>query len=96
MNNRKSNNRPTHRVSFARIIGQDQDGKDQLGTAKEIGAIWPRAQGNSSILRFDHIPIEMTQHGGVLFVSPIDAKDEENSHDPRGTRRHERPPPGGL
>ena len=76
MTNRKSNNRPTHRVSFARIVGQDQDGKDQLGTAKEIGAIWPRAQGNSSILRFDHIPIEMTQHGGVVFVSPIEPKDE--------------------
>ena len=38
MTNRKSNNRPTHRVSFARIVGQDQDGKDQLWTAKEIGA----------------------------------------------------------
>lgn len=76
MTNPKSNNRPTHRVSFARIMGQDNDGRDRLGNAKEIGAIWPRAQGDGGILRFDHIPIEMTQHGGVLFVSPIDPKDE--------------------
>jgi hypothetical protein len=76
MTNRKSTNRPTHRISFARIVGHDQDGKDRLGTAREIGAVWPRAQGEGGILRFDHIPIEMTQHGGVLFVTPIDAKDE--------------------
>lgn len=76
MTNRKSDNWPTYRVSFARFIGKDEEGKDRLGAAKEIGAIWPRAQGEGGILRFDHIPIEMTQHGGVLFVSPIDAKDQ--------------------
>jgi hypothetical protein len=30
-------NRPSHRVSFARIIGSDETG-DKLGSAREIGS----------------------------------------------------------
>ena len=74
MTNRKSSNsRPTYRVSFARIIGQDDNG-DRLGAAREIGAIWPREKGGG-ILRLDHIPVELTQHQGVLFVTPVEAQD---------------------
>ncbi len=65
------NKKPTHRVSFARVIGQDENGADQLGSAREIGAIWPRENGKGAILRLDHIPVELTRHQGVLFVSEI-------------------------
>ena len=47
--------RPTHRVSFARIIGTDETGADRLGAAREIGAIWPRSgDKEGGILRLDH------------------------------------------
>ncbi|MEQ8750322.1 MAG: hypothetical protein RIC52_11140 [Amphiplicatus sp.] len=61
--------KPTHRVAFARIVGTDENGQDRLGSAREIGAIWPRENGKGGILRLDHIPIELTRHEGVLFVS---------------------------
>lgn len=63
--------KPSHRVSFARIIGTDEQGNDKLGAAREIGAIWPRENGKGGILRLDHIPVELTQHQGVLFVSEV-------------------------
>ena len=71
MKNSNQKSRPSHRVSFARIIGQDNNGKDQLGSAREIGAIWPRKNGGG-ILRFDHMPIELTRHQGVLFITPVE------------------------
>ena len=74
MKNRKEKSRPSFRVSFARINGQDEKGNDQLGAAREIGAIWPRKNGGG-ILRLDHIPVELTQHQGVLFVSPVETQD---------------------
>jgi len=64
---------PTHRISFARIVGKDDDGADRLGSAREIGSVWPRKDGKSAIIRLDFIPIELTQHQGVLFLSPVDA-----------------------
>lgn len=65
--------RPLYRVSFARITGQDEDGKDMLGRPKEIGAVWPRRNGKSGgILTLDLIPIELTQRQGVLFLVPTD------------------------
>ena len=67
-------NKPTHRISFARIIGTDEDGADKLGSAREIGAIWPRENGKGGILRLDHIPVELTRHQGVLFVNEISLK----------------------
>lgn len=63
--------KPTHRVSFARITGQHEDGNDRLGPAREIGSVWPRQNGKGSIIRLDLIPIEMTQHQGVLFLNPV-------------------------
>ncbi|MEM7709664.1 MAG: hypothetical protein AAF264_02705 [Pseudomonadota bacterium] len=67
-----SSNRPTHRVSFARITGTDENGADTLGPAREIGAIWPRTNGRGGILRLDHVPVELTRHDGVLFVNAIE------------------------
>lgn len=64
--------KPTHRISFARITGTDDQDNDQLGPAREIGAIWPRkADKKGGILKLDHIPVELTQHQGVLFVLPV-------------------------
>lgn len=66
-------NKPTHRVSFSRIIGQNEDGTDRLGSAREIGAIWPRKGDKAGgILQWDHIPLELTKHQGVVFVVPVD------------------------
>lgn len=61
--------KPTHRVSFSRIVGQDDKGNDRLGSAREIGAVWPRENGKGGILRFDHIPVELTRHQGVIFIT---------------------------
>lgn len=68
-----TNSKPTHRVSFARIIGTDDQGNDKLGSAREIGAIWPRnGDKKGGILRFDHMPVELTRHQGVVFITPVD------------------------
>ena len=75
MTKRKPTNRPTHRIRFSRIVGKDEQGKDILGNAQEIGSVWPRASGGG-ILRFDHIPVELTRHQGVLFLSDVPAADE--------------------
>ena len=65
--------RPTHRVSFARIIGADETGADRLGAAREIGAIWPRSgDKEGGILRLDHVPAELVRHEGVLFVTSVE------------------------
>ena len=79
MRNRNTKQRPTHRVSFARITGQDEKGGDMLGAAREIGAIWPRKNGGG-ILRLDHIPVELTSHQGVLFINDV----RESGADERG------------
>ncbi|MEL6826629.1 MAG: hypothetical protein AAFN91_10315 [Pseudomonadota bacterium] len=69
-------NRPQFRVSFSRITGQDEAGQDKLGKAREIGAIWPRKDSSKgSILKLDLIPIELTNHQGVLFVTPVDGRE---------------------
>ena len=63
--------KPTHRIAFARIIGIDDQGNEKLGSAREIGAIWPRGNDKGGILRLDHVPVELTRHEGVLFVSEV-------------------------
>lgn len=70
-----SKNRPQFRVCFARKTGVDAEGADILGSAQQIGSCWPRRDNKGSILRFDHIPIELTQHQGVLFLFPTDGDD---------------------
>jgi hypothetical protein len=64
---------PTHRVSFSRIVGQNEDGSDKLGPAREIGAVWARkGDKTGGILKLDHIPVELTRHQGVLFLVPTE------------------------
>lgn len=65
-------NRPLYRVSFARKTGVDDKGNDTLGAAREIGSVWPRRDGKGGILRLDHIPIELTQNQGVMFLFPTE------------------------
>jgi hypothetical protein len=87
--NNQDKNRPSHRVAFSRIEGQDENGKAVLGPAREIGAVWPRkGKEGEGILRFDHIPEEMrTQGGGVLFIKTLDPAREE--HRPPKARDHD-------
>jgi hypothetical protein len=66
----ESKNRPLYRISFARKTGTDEKGNDILGSAREIGSAWPRRDGKGCVARFDHIPIELTNHQGVLFLFP--------------------------
>ena len=64
---------PSHRVSFSRIIGHNEDGSDKLGPAREIGAVWARkGEKKGGILKLDHIPVELTRHQGVLFIVPTE------------------------
>ena len=79
MSTQQPKSKPSHRVSFARIVGQDENGQDRLGTAREIGSVWPRQNGKGSIIRLDFIPIELTQHQGVLFLNPVEANSEATS-----------------
>mgnify|MGYP000308036394 CR=1 FL=1 len=77
MNNRNQKTLPLYRVSFARITGQDSEGRDELARPKEIGAVWPRKNGKiGGILQLDIIPIELTQRQGVIFITPVDSKDQ--------------------
>lgn len=70
-------NRPLYRVTFSRITGQDDQGRDALARPKEIGAVWPRKGGKTGgILQLDIIPIELTQRQGVIFLVPADGKDQ--------------------
>jgi len=63
---------PMFRVTFSRIIGKDQDGRDILARPKEIGAVWARKQGKAGgIVSLDLIPVELAQRQGVLFLVPI-------------------------
>jgi hypothetical protein len=87
-NEEKSKVRPSHQVSFARITGRDEDGRDVLGPARQIGAIWPRAgKEGEGILRLDHMPEEMRAgNGGVVFIRKIDAL-RESRPEPKSRER---------
>lgn len=75
-----STDRPLSRVTFSRITGQDEDGRDILARPKEIGAIWPRKNGKTGgIIQLDIIPIELTKRQGVLFLVPLDGGDQGGS-----------------
>lgn len=69
--------RPLYRVTFSRITGQDQHGRDVLARPKEIGAVWPRRAGKTGgLLVLDIIPIELTQRQGVIFLVPTEEIDQ--------------------
>lgn len=71
-----THDKPLFRVTFLRITGKDQAGKDILAKPKEIGAVWPRKGGKKGgILVLDIIPVELAQRQGVLFILPIDSDD---------------------
>lgn len=72
----ESKTRPLYRVSFSRKTGVDDEGNETLGPAREIGSVWPRREGNGGILRLDHIPLELTQNQGVVFLFPADNTDD--------------------
>lgn len=71
--------KPTHRISFARIVGKDEEGRDRLGASREIGSVWPRQGDKGGIIRLDFIPIEMTQHQGVLFLTPVSSSEKSEA-----------------
>jgi len=81
MSTQQQKSKPIYRVSFASFIGKDEKGNDRLGSAREIGNVWPRKDGKSPIIRFDIIPIELTQRQGVLFLTPVGSKDEASQDD---------------
>ncbi len=57
MTTKNTKTRPTHRVSFSRIVGQNEDGSDKLGSAREIGVVWPRkGSKKGGILKLDLLP----------------------------------------
>jgi len=76
--NTQTNNKPLYRVTFARIAGQDGDGRDQLARPREIGAVWPRkGDKKGAILSLDLIPVELAQRQGVIFLLPVDDNADE-------------------
>jgi len=76
MINSQPKSKPLYRVSFSAFTGKDDKGNDRLGSAREIGSVWPRKDGKAPIIRFDIIPIELTQRQGVLFLNPVGGKDD--------------------
>lgn len=71
-------NLPLYRVTFSRITGTDDDGKDVLSRPKEIGAVWPRKRDKKgAILDLDIIPTDLVDRNGVIFLVPVEAKDQE-------------------
>ncbi len=68
------------RVTFSRVIAQDDDGYELLGRPKEIGVVWAR-KGNKvgGILKLDHIPVELAQRQGVIFLVPVTAREDEGN-----------------
>lgn len=71
----KKTERPLYRVTFARITGKDDEGRDVLSRPKEIGAAWSRKNGKAgAILNLDLIPVELTQRRGVIFLVPGNEK----------------------
>lgn len=78
MNTKNKPARPLYRVTFARTVGRDDDGRDILSRPKEIGAVWPRKNGKQGgILALDIIPVELAQRKGVLFLLPVDAQPQQ-------------------
>jgi len=80
MNKKPTPQRPMFRVTFSRITGQDSDGADVLSRPQEIGAVWPRKNGKAGgILSLDHIPVELEQRKGVIFLVPVTREEEGGS-----------------
>ena len=77
---KRTTDRPFYRVTFSRITGQDDQGRDELARPKEIGAVWPRKNGKAGgVLSLDIIPVELAQRQGVIFLVPMDDADQGGS-----------------
>jgi uncharacterized protein (DUF736 family) len=71
MTNENNNNKPLYRVSFSRITGKDNEGKDILGRPKEIGAAWKRkGDKQGAIIQLDIVPTDLMNHNGVIELPP--------------------------
>ena len=66
------NDKPLYRVTFSRLTGKDENGRDILARPKEIGTVWPRKGGKQgAILSLDLIPTDLVNRNGVLFLVPV-------------------------
>ena len=66
-----SKNQPLYRVKFCTVIGQDENGKDKLSRAVELGAVWPRRDASKgAVLRLDIEPKDI--RAGVVFLDPVE------------------------
>ena len=66
--------KPIYRARFARVIGKDQSGKDQLGRTVEVGAVWARREADKgAILKLDIVPQDFPNC--VLFLDPVETQD---------------------
>lgn len=69
-------NYPIYRASFSRISEIDDAGRDVLARPIEIGAVWPRkGDKKGAILSFDIIPTDLINRNGVIFLTPVEAKE---------------------
>lgn len=70
----KPKQRPLYRAKFCRVVGQDENGKDRLSRAVEIGAVWSRREAEKgAVLRLDIVPQDLTN--GILFLDPVQTQD---------------------
>ena len=66
--------RPLYRAKFCRVVGTDENGKDKLSRAVEIGAVWARREAEKgAVLRLDVVPQDLAN--GILFLDPVKAGD---------------------
>lgn len=66
--------RPIYRAKFCRVVGKDENGKDKLSRAVEIGAVWARREAEKgAVLRLGVVPQDLA--GGILFLDPVQAQD---------------------
>jgi hypothetical protein len=81
MTQQQSNNaRPLYRVTFSPITGKDQDGNDILARPREIGAAWARkGDKKGALITLDIIPTDLVSRNGVMFLVPVDAKEDLNT-----------------
>ncbi len=69
-----ANERPLYRVTFSRITGKDDNGKDILARPKEIGVAWARkGDKKGAIVNLDLIPTDLVNRNGVLFLVPVES-----------------------
>ena len=74
MRNKQQKELPLYRVTFSRITGVDDEGRNVLSRPKEIGSVWKRKNGKAgALMTLDLIPVELSQRQGVIFLVPVDA-----------------------